>query len=196
MPDPQTRRRPRAARWTIKLLQLDALVVLLQDLFVRRAVQRHAVGAHLAHADAVAPAAAVERHADDGARGVALDVEREQAVAQRRAACAAGARHGPAAGRTDDFGLIGRPDGPRSTTRMSVKSPIAERPERGVQFLPGLVHLPHGQPRIAIGRGIREIDPVHQHPDRVPLGAEVDQLAADPRALAASPGARRRCAGR
>ena len=67
---------------SIQLLQRDPRVVLLQNLLIRRPRQRHPVGAHLAHADAVPPAAAEERRADDRAGRVALDVVREQAVAQ------------------------------------------------------------------------------------------------------------------
>ena len=69
-------------------------------------------------------------------------------------------------------------------TRMSVKSPIASDLNAASSSCRRLVHLPDRQARKAIGRGVREVDPVDQHPDRVPLGAEVDQLAADPRALA------------
>src|SRR5438128_8889778 len=64
---------------SVELFQLDPFVVLLQDLLVRRPVQRHAERTDLAHADAVSPAAAEERHAEHAAGGVALDVEREQA---------------------------------------------------------------------------------------------------------------------
>src|SRR3954452_11922208 len=67
---------------SIPAAQLDARVVLLQNLVVRRAVERHPVGADLAHADAVAPAAAEEGHADYRAARVALDVVPEQAVAK------------------------------------------------------------------------------------------------------------------
>src|SRR3569832_1513712 len=67
---------------SIRPLQLDPLVILLEDLLIRRPVQRHSVGADLAHADAVAPAAAEKRHAEDDACGVPLDVVREQTVPQ------------------------------------------------------------------------------------------------------------------
>src|SRR2546423_22796 len=39
----------------IDFLDVDSFVVFLQDLLIRRAVQRHAVRANLAHADAMAP---------------------------------------------------------------------------------------------------------------------------------------------
>ena len=65
-----------------------------------------------------------------------------------------------------------RPDGPRSTTRMSVSSPRAKRLKAASSSCPGLVDLPHRQPRKAVGRRIRKVDPVDQHPDGVCLRRE------------------------
>src|SRR5438552_19185398 len=69
------------AEISIQLLQVNSLVILFQYLFIRRAVQGHALSANLAHADAVPPTASVKRDAQNVALGVALDIEGQQAVA-------------------------------------------------------------------------------------------------------------------
>src|SRR5688572_260107 len=91
------------ARGSIELLQLDPFVVLLENLFIRRAVERHAERADLAHAHAVTPAAAEERHADHVAGGIALDVEREQAVAETEQGAEAQRGNRPAPARADNL---------------------------------------------------------------------------------------------
>ena len=58
-----------------QLFQLDAGVILLQDLIVRRAIQRHAVRTHLAHPDAVPPTATVEADSQHFALCIPFDVE-------------------------------------------------------------------------------------------------------------------------
>src|SRR5437899_2940956 len=73
---------PKKNRRSVQFLQLDSAVVLLQDLFVARPVERHAVGADLAHAHAMSPAAAIEHHSEDRAGSVPLDIEGKKAVAQ------------------------------------------------------------------------------------------------------------------
>src|SRR5437762_11470861 len=65
-----------------QLFQLDAGVILLQDLIVRRAIQRHAERADLAHSNAMPPTLPVKRHADQLASRVAFFVEIHQAIAQ------------------------------------------------------------------------------------------------------------------
>src|SRR3954468_16439115 len=89
---------------SVHFFQLDPRVVLLEDLFVRRAIECHAVSADLAHADAVAPAAAEDAHADDRAACVSLDVEGEQAVAQAEQRAQPQRRDAAACGGADDFG--------------------------------------------------------------------------------------------
>src|SRR5512147_2922215 len=67
---------------SIDLIDLDAGVVLLQDLLILAAGHGHAVGAHLAEADTVAPAAPREGELVDAALLVIGPVHHEKRVAQ------------------------------------------------------------------------------------------------------------------
>ena len=132
----------RTGRIVSKLPQLDALVVLLENLFERRAFHRHAVGAHLTHPHAVAPAAAVQRHAEDRAASVALDVEREQAVAQTEERAKPQRANRPPAIRAGDFRrdqTLRRPPLDHPHVRQVAQ---VERAKRRIELLPGPVHLP------------------------------------------------------
>src|SRR5262245_35926389 len=67
---------------SISLFQLNTLVILLQNLVVRRPVHGHTISSDLAHTDSMAPASAKKCHAKNLALRVAFDVERKQAVTQ------------------------------------------------------------------------------------------------------------------
>src|SRR6266850_6251873 len=126
----------------IQLLQFDTFVIFLENLFVRGAFQSHPISANLAHADAVAPATAVKRHADDFAARVPLGIEIEEAVTETKQCAETKRADGSAAIRADDFSAhrtLGR------TTLNNAHLPEAadiQRPECGVQLLPRFVGLP------------------------------------------------------
>src|SRR5262245_6357915 len=66
----------------VQFLNFYSLVILLQDLFVGRAIMGHPKGSDLAHTHAVAPSATVKRHPNDVAGRISLDVKVEQTVSQ------------------------------------------------------------------------------------------------------------------
>src|SRR5262245_59400187 len=74
--------RARDGSTSIRLGDVHSGIVVPDDLIVGRTGLRHAVGPHLAQADAVAPALAGEDEASDAALGVALPVHDEQVLAQ------------------------------------------------------------------------------------------------------------------
>src|SRR6059036_2307167 len=94
---------PGQLQCSVELRDADARVKRLQDFVIREAGARKAVGPDLAHADAVAPAAAREGEAGDAARVVKRAVDDEELLAQAEGGADAAAAHVRRGGRADDF---------------------------------------------------------------------------------------------
>src|SRR6516164_9676950 len=90
-----------------ELLEIDALVIFLQNLFVRSTFERHPVGADLAHTDTMPPTAAVEHNAENFPLSIPLDIEREQTVSQTKQSPNAQSPHHALSGSSHNLSLQG-----------------------------------------------------------------------------------------
>src|SRR5262245_35205077 len=126
------------------------------------------------------PTAPVKHYSEDVTRGISLNIEVEQAIAEAEQRSKAQSAYGPAAARADHLGTYW-PFGWTSLEHAHIaKLTNIERFESSIQFLPCLVRLPQCQPRIAICRRVCKIGAISQHLERVVYYAKIYQLTADP----------------
>src|SRR5689334_7965731 len=126
----------------IQLLEIDSFVILLQNLFVGRPVQRHTVRPDLAHADSVSPTAAIKADTQHIALRISFDIEREQTVPQAEESPQAKRPNRPPTARTHDLGR-NRPLRRAAPDDAHVlESTHVQRFECRFDLLPRLVDLP------------------------------------------------------